>query len=159
MRCGGPRWRCVAGRQLSKGQWPNHAGEDGGREGPQPALSECCHRLAWCLVPPGFTWGFLGPVNVRSWVRRACRCTGSVGSGGEGWWLQAPLDLRAVVQSGLRVWVDLAGCEATLSSRWRLRISGSSQNLRKKERAGVTSSHWLRGLQITRSLAAGSVAR
>lgn len=158
MRCGGPSWRCVAGRQLSKGQWPNHAGEDGGRERPQPALSERGHRLAWLLVPPGFTWGFLGTVNVPSWVRRARRCTGAARSGGAGWWPQTPLDRWVVVQSGLRVWVDPTGCEAPHSSRWRLWISGSSRSLRKKERAGVTPSHWLRGRQITRSLAAGSVA-
>lgn len=133
-----PSWRCVAWRQISKRQRPNHAGEDGGRERPQPALSERVHRLVRPLVPSGFAWGFLGAANVRSWGRRGCRCTGTARSCGAGWLRSAALSPAGSADCAPK-WAPCVGGIGWLrstsqlhSSRWRLRISWEAAGASEK---------------------------
>lgn len=53
--CCGSSWGCVVWGQLPEGRRPSHAGGNGGRGRPQPALSGSPHRLAWisCTAGPG----------------------------------------------------------------------------------------------------------
>lgn len=135
-----PSWRCEAWRQLSKRQRPNHAGEDGGRERPQPALSERVHRLVRPLVRSGFAWGFLGTTNVQSWGRRGCRCTGAARSCGAGWRRSATLSPAGSVDRAPK-WAPRVGGTGWLKSTSQLKVatadlSGSSRSLRKRSGPG-----------------------
>lgn len=108
----------------------------------------------------GFTWGFLGAVNVRPVVGEAPvqtqrSCPEQMGG------MAAPSPAGSV-GCGPK-WVPRVGGNGWLGSTSQLKVATvdlrKQREPKKKERDGATPSHWLRGPQITRRPAAWFVAR